>query len=316
MADNTITNENVNEEPKGTASDEYDVEEPEDDFDAPASTDFENNPEENQAEVEESDDEEEQPEQQEETEDTQSETVSDDLIEQAKQAGLQDSDIQGFNASQLEKVISLVKPEKTEKSEEKQTQETEQDDSEDFSVELDPDIYDPDICKAISGTAKQIKSLKTQLDSVMNALSAQNQQNFEREFDGMVAGLGDEFEDTLGKGGIDAIGTDSDHFKNRCKVIEEMTALAVGFSETGKAVPSTKKLFERAVNSIFGDTVKTNARKEIASQLQKRSRQIISRPTSRNGKDTLTPERRAVNIVNEKLREFGAYSETEINEDF
>ncbi len=132
----------------------------------------------------------------------------------------------------------------------------------------------------------------------------------------MIATLGDEFADTLGKGDLEAIGSDSEHFKNRCKVIDEMNAIATGYTQTGKKVPSQKKLFERAVNSVFGDKVKSNVRKEVAAQLEKRSSQIISRPTSKKGKDNLSPDQRATSVVKEKLREFGAFDETEINEDF
>lgn len=240
--------------------------------------------------------------------------LPDELVGRAKEAGLSDEDIESFSSDQLEKVLSLVK---TETGDQQQTDKPKSDyNSEEFKVELDPDIYDPDICKAINSTAEQINGLKTKLNEVTSALAAQSELSFEKDFESMIATLGDEFSDTLGKGDLEAIGSDSEHFKNRCKVIDEMNAIATGYTQTGKKVPSQKKLFERAVNSVFGDKVKSNVRKEVAAQLEKRSSQIISRPTSKKGKDNMSPERRATNVVKEKLREFGAFDETEINEDF
>jgi hypothetical protein len=95
-----------------------------------------------------------------------------------------------------------------------------------------------------------------------------------------------------------------------------MNAIAAGYSQTGKPIPAAKQIFQRAVNSVFGDAIKRGVRKDIAGQIQKRSGQIISRPSNRNGKDTQTADQRATNAVREKLREFGAYEHDEVEEEF
>jgi hypothetical protein len=132
----------------------------------------------------------------------------------------------------------------------------------------------------------------------------------------MISELGDNFADTFGKGSIKDIASDSDFYQNRCKVIEEMTTLAAGYAQTNKRLPESKVLFTKAINSLFGNKIKSNVTKEIASQLDKRSSQFINRPVGSKGKSTMTPTKRAANAVAEKLREFGAYDETEIEEDF
>lgn len=245
--------------------------------------------------------------------------LSDELVAKAKKLGISDEDISLFEkAEQLERVCSLMEPaDKTKESQpsQQQTPQTARQGGP-FKLELDPDLYDPDLCKAMTATADEINGIKEALGNVVSALQRQSNESFERNFEGMIAGLGEEFSDTLGQGSLDDIGTDSDFYKNRCKLIEEMNAIASGYAQTGKAIPSPKQLFQRAVNSVFGDTIKTNVRKTIASQLDKRSGQIISRPTGRKGKDSQTPEQRATTAVKEKLREFGAYEETEIQEDF
>jgi hypothetical protein len=246
--------------------------------------------------------------------------LPDDLVAKAKKLGISDEDISLYEKpGQLERLCSLLEPKATkpeaEKSEKEAAKETPAEDGE-FKIELDPDLYDPDLCKAMKSTADQINGLKSIVNNVMSMMQRQSEKTFESTFEGFIAELGDGFSDTLGKGTLDEIGRDSEHFQNRCKVIEEMNAIAAGYSQTGKAVPSPKQLFTRAVNSIFGDTIRKSARREVAGQLQKRSAQIISRPTGRNGKDTQTPDQRATNAVRDKLREFGALEHDEAEEEF
>ncbi|MBN1457702.1 MAG: hypothetical protein JW912_07615 [Sedimentisphaerales bacterium] len=321
----------VSEEPAKAedVNQEYDIEEPEDDFefDPENGTNNLNVP---QVDNEESGDDkqnqtkdktqpqapEKSPKEPRKQAEPETEQISDELKGRAKEAGLSEKDIEGFSSDQLEKVLSFVKPDTKDKEPETKEKDDDSQVDGDFKVELDPDLYDPDICKAINSTANQINTINAKLNEISTAIVKQSELAFEREFEGMITSLGDDFSDTLGEGNIDKIGADSDFFKNRCKVIEEMNAIATGYRQTGKKIPSQKHLFDRAVNSLFGDKIKTNARKQVAAQLDKRSSQIISRPTSKNGKDTLTPEKRATNIVNQKLREFGAFEETEIDEDF
>lgn len=247
-------------------------------------------------------------------------SLPDELVKKAQKLGISDEDIALYEKpEQLERLCSLIAPKaekaETEKSQKETAEEAPAKDGE-FKVELDPDLYDPDLCKAMQSTADQINGLKNMLNNVVERVQRQSEQSFESTFEGFIAELGDGFTETLGKGTLDEIGTDSAFFQNRCKVIEEMNAIAAGYGQTGKSVPSQKQLFQRAVNSVFGDTIKKNARKEVAGQIQKRSGQIISRPTNRNGKDTQTPDQRATNAVREKLREFGAYEHDEVEEEF
>lgn len=243
-----------------------------------------------------------------------------ELVAKAKKLGISDEDISLYEKpQQLERLCSLLEPKaakpEAEQSEKEAAKDTPAEDG-DFKIELDPDLYDPDLCKAMKSTADQINGLKGIVNNVMSMMQRQSAQSFERTFEGFIAELGDGFTDTLGKGTLDEIGRDSEHFQNRCKVIEEMNAIAAGYSQTGKPVPSPKQLFTRAINSVFGDTIRKSARREVAGQLQKRSAQIISRPTGRNGKDTQTPDQRATNAVREKLREFGALEHDEAEEEF
>ena len=251
----------------------------------------------------------------------QQESMPDELVAKARKLGISDKDISLFDKSeQLEKLCSLIEPAATAKKNQQDKEVTEKQDTSynegDFKVELDPDLYDPDLCKAMQSTAAQINGIKTALKNVVSAIQRQSEQSFERTFESMIADLGEEFAETLGTGDLEKIGTNSAFYKNRCKLIEEMNTIAAGLSQTGKPAPSTKMLFQKALNSVFSDVIKKNTRKQIASQLEKQSGRIISRPTGKKGKDSLTPDQRATTAVREKLREFGAFDETEIEEDF
>jgi len=315
-----------------TAIDDYDIEEPADDneqFNVPIIDNLEDDDDEKipssddkkQSKPKDSDKTEEDTGEEQIEDPKQQEGLPDELVAKARKLGISDKDISLFDKSeQLEKLCSLIEPAVTaNKSQQDKEVSDKQDtsyDEGDFKVELDPDLYDPDLCKAMQSTAAQINGIKTVLNNVVSAIQRQTEQSFERNFEGMIAGLGDEFAEVLGTGDLEKIGTDSEFYKNRCKLIEEMNTIAAGLSQTGKPVLSTKQLFQKALNSVFSDVIKKNTRKQIASQVEKQSGRIISRPTGKKGKDSLTADQRATNAVREKLREFGAFDETEIEEDF
>jgi hypothetical protein len=245
----------------------------------------------------------------------------DNLVDKAKKLGISDEDIKLFNnPEQLQRLINLVEPnvstdKPSQNIEAMNRQPQAQHDSE-FKLELDPELYDPKMYTALQSTAKEINGIKSALNNVLSVIDRQNAQSFEQEFESMLSGLGDEFSDTMGKGSLSEIGRDNDYYKNRCKLIDEMNAMAAGYSQTGKSMPAPKELFQRAVNGLFSDVIKKNTLKQISDKVQKRSSQIISRPTGKLGKDALSPDQRAASAVKEKLRQFGAYEETEAEEDF
>lgn len=240
--------------------------------------------------------------------------IPDELAKKAKDAGLSDDDIKDFSPSQLEKVVSLMpKKEVAEDKEEKSEEQPKADDE--FKIELDEDLYDPDICKAMKSTAEQINALKSQLNEVSAGYKQSQVANAERQFESMVNSLDDNFNDLLGKGSVHDIGSDSEQFTNRCKVMEEMNAIASGYESTGKQLPKPQELFERAVNAVFGDSIKTNTRKSLASQLKKRSSNILNRSSSK-AKSGLSPEAAARAAVKQKMREYGHDSESEFEDEF
>ena len=244
----------------------------------------------------------------------------DNLIDKAKKLGISDEDIKLFNSpEQLQRLINLVEPNVSiDKSEHKidNPAEKQQTSDSDFKLALDPELYDPQMYNALQSTAKEINGIKSALNNVLSVIDRQNAQSFEQEFESMLSGLGDEFSETMGKGSLSEIGRDNDYYKNRCKLIDEMNTMAAGYSQTGKSMPAPKELFQRAVNGLFSDVIKKNTLKQISDKVQKRSSQIISRPTGKLGKDALSPDQRAASAVKEKLRQFGAYEETDAEEDF
>lgn len=318
------SSEEVAEDSQQETLDEYDIDEPQDsEFDSPVIDDLDDGSGEHESEdsAKEVDSEETQDDESGESdkEDAQEKsTVSDSLKAQAKELGLSDVQIDAFGSEEgLRTAVEIAKgvSSKSDSGKEKDTQANLSDGE--FKVELDPDIYDPEICKAVNETANQINGIKTLLNDVVGSIQEQSQQSFEREFDSLISSNSDDFGEVLGTGSIDQIERTSEHFTNRCKVIDEMSAIASGYAQTGKELPSQKDLFTRAVRGLFSVDLKDQARKEIADKLQKRSNQFISRPGSRKVTKSSNPVTRAEHVVGGMLSDIEAYGEkTESETDF
>lgn len=328
MADESAIIEETNEEEIETIQDEpieetpesiYDIDEPDDEFEVPVIESLDDEDEKTKSEDKQEDKEDKKQEKpaKEETPDDK-DKISESTIKEAKELGMNDEHIAKFGSEKvLKAAIDLAKSYAAPKQEEtKQDQKPEVKTSdEEFSVKLDPDIYDPEICNAVNETAKQINEIKNALQGVNAAIQMYSQESFTRSFDSLVNSAGQDYAELLGSGSIEQIDVESDFYTNRCKVIDEMQAIAAGYAQSGKGNFSQKQLFERAVNGLFKADLKKQARKEISDKLSHREGQFISRPTSTKSNRTLSAELRATNAVKEKLKEFGAYNEDAL-EDF
>jgi hypothetical protein len=173
-----------------------------------------------------------------------------------------------------------------------------------FKVALDPDVYDPAIIETINGIndhyAKQFETMQGQLSQAHESLSRQQALQFEQQFEGWIGELSDGYKDVLGEGSGADMDKNSEPFKNRVKVLDEMETIAAGCSRMGKQVPPYGELFEKALASVFKNKQGEIARKEISSKLSKR--QIIARPSQRRG-GNVDPEATARSYVKQFLEE-------------
>jgi hypothetical protein len=111
----------------------------------------------------------------------------------------------------------------------------------------------------------------------------------------MIDSLGDEFKELLGEGPGSKLDANSVQFKNREKIIEEMSDFVAARQSRGKPVPGQAEVFDRAVKVVFSDKANALAAKRTRSSVKKRSSQIIENSTGGKGK-TLTPQEEAVKV--------------------
>ena len=240
-------------------------------------------------------------------------TFSDELLARAEKAGLTKDELADFGTpdaaqkalSLFEKKSTATGTQTTETGKEAQTgTQTDKSGFEKFKVELDPDVYDPEIITTINGInehySKQFEAMQGQLVQAQGALNRQQALQFEQQFDGYIDGLGDGYKDVLGEGRGAEMDKTSETFKNRVKLLDEMETIAAGCSRTGKQVPPYNELFDKALASVFKDKQKEIVRKEISSKLGKR--QIIARPSQRRG-GNVDPESAARSYVKQFLEE-------------
>lgn len=249
--------------------------------------------------------------------------IDDDLLEKAVQSGLKLSDARSFpTRASLEKVIELVGNKKAantdeadedkpgdEKAKEKKVEEP-QFEVKPFEVkfaneeEIDPEILstlknlNTHYAEQVKGVNEQHKKVVTELHTQLQDMTDQFAQfqltNIEKDFDGMIDELGNEFVPLFGKGPVEK-GTPE--FNHRVKLWDEWATIADGYYKTGKQT-TPKALFKKALRAAFGDELSTVETNKVVEEVEKRKKQTINRPAGREGKQ-LTAKEAAVKASQE-----------------
>ena len=134
--------------------------------------------------------------------------------------------------------------------------------------------------KVIGQLASQNKALQASLDGMVAKQSIQH-------FDSLIAnrpnqddGLGD----IIGTGSFEGLDPNGVQNKNRWNLHDEMFAFQEIYSRNGKTIPSQQELFNKAVNSLYGDKLAKVQEKKTVKTIRKRGRQSIARASGNNGK--------------------------------
>ncbi|OHB56128.1 MAG: hypothetical protein A2Y07_01255 [Planctomycetes bacterium GWF2_50_10] len=235
---------------------------------------------------------------------------TDELFSRGEKAGLTRDELQEFGSPQAaEKALTLLEKRGAPAPAAGKTQQADGGDAtkpafEKFKITLDPEVFDPEILETVNGMnehyAKQFELVMGQLTDARQSLSKQQALQFEAQFDSWIGQLGDGYKDVLGEGNGADMDKAGDQFKNRVKVLDEMEAIAAGYSRLGKEVPAYNELFNKALGAVFKDKQKEIVRKELSSKLGKR--QIIARPSQRRG-GNVDPEAAARSYVKQFLEE-------------
>jgi|GEM_PF-3837393 len=124
-------------------------------------------------------------------------------------------------------------------------------------------------------------------------------------FDGFIAELGDDWADTLGKGGSLDLPADSQERKARDAIWDAQEAILAHAQMTQQPPPSPRELFNRARRMVYGDKIETEARRKVLKMVRDEQGRFTARPTHREMRSNLSPDERARRAVAAKLREKG-----------
>tara|TARA_R100000808_G_C2154841_1_gene166261 strand:- start:5316 stop:6215 length:900 start_codon:yes stop_codon:yes gene_type:complete len=240
------------------------------------------------------------------TEDS-SEGVPDEVIERARNAGLSNEDLAAMGSpEQMEFVLNLLEN-KVEQRLEEVTAAVENGEAPDDEQASDDvswiDNLDPD--EAVdSDSARAVKAMKAKMDEMTRALESMTAQTQTVKHDSLFSALSKEWNDLFG--GAKTSDQTVEQMSNRDAVVEEMETLRNGYRSRKRKMPDDSELFERALNSAFGDQVKDFARQDLNEKLQKRESQFISRASNTGSQgDLLNGRERAYQNVAQKMKDLG-----------
>lgn len=128
--------------------------------------------------------------------------------------------------------------------------------------------------------AARDKQRDAEIAEVNQRLEAETARKEIAWYDEAIADLGPEYEELLGKGPWGELNPDSAQFGHRKDVGKTMADIDHKFLGRGIDLPR-KTVLRRALASEFPDVIATQARKEIAGNLETRKGGIVSRPTKR-----------------------------------
>jgi hypothetical protein len=141
-----------------------------------------------------------------------------------------------------------------------------------------------------------VDPLQQQFQSIQARHQADENARFVRDMDKFFDGLGDEFKDTFGKGAMEQIAAGSTAFKERSRLVDEMTTLMLADQSRGR-VSSEDDYRLRALRVLHAD--KFESRAKLSKEVNDRRSQAIARPTGRQ-----SPPRSNEDRAKTRIREF------------
>lgn len=205
----------------------------------------------------------------------------DELIERAEDVGVNPDDF--ANAGALERYVSrLERRERAEIAESKP-------DEAPFEWPDLGDISKLDIAEELGELDETAAAVLSKINEHAHSIAERQQktikfltehaqrreaQEFQNEFDALIAQQGEEWEDVYGKGPSADLSPRSKAYKERLEVWEELKQRMA--NKPGK---STATHFERAFRTINLDRIREREKEQTRAALKKRSRKTVSRPS-------------------------------------
>ena len=125
--------------------------------------------------------------------------------------------------------------------------------------------------------------------------------------------LGSDYDDLFGEVGEETTSTQN---RNKGKVLQELETLKAGYKARKRAIPSDRRLFKKAVSSVFGGHESKVVKKKFSDSANKRKSQFISRVNSKdNSRRPQNTRESAIDSVKKFLSDRG-YTDLESVETF
>jgi hypothetical protein len=176
-----------------------------------------------------------------------------------------------------------------------------------FELKLDETNYDAGLVQAFKDMNqhydKHMQSLVAEVETLKKAKTEAENDTYVTLFDGFVEKLGKSFAPLLGEGSGRDMSQNSPTFKNRVRVLNQMTAIEQGRKVIGAPPLTEQVLFEQAINSVFAKESATITRRELAAKLRKQKGLLTVRPTGRHAQQAGSPQDRALGFIRGKLDE-------------
>lgn len=170
----------------------------------------------------------------------------------------------------------------------------------------DPETWDPHLIAAIDGYVGAVdQRYAAQVEQFAQAEQQRQIVALHEEFDGLVKGLGKDYEGILGSGATGALRQTSPQFYARSELMATMSGLAGAREQAGLPPLSMKQLFQSALRAQHGEHISQLERNATRHQLRNRQGQFSSRPTQRTRTEHISPESRAKNFIGQFLRDHG-----------
>ena len=223
-----------------------------------------------------------------------------DVIEEAIGYGLTSKEIEELGSEEnIAAVLQILDRTQTETVSEVSSETADDDFDDPFA---DPDD-DTGVNSEIADLRKQVKNLTKLVNS-----KKPDTPNMEKLFDM----LDNDYTELFGE---DVEQMSRTQERNREKAYEEYEIMKAGYAAKKRRVPSERRLFKQAVQSVFGNFESKVARKQFSETANKRKSQFISRVNSRDNKKPKDSRSTAIDSVKQFLIDRG-YNDLSSTENF
>ena len=251
----------------------------------------------------------------EEGEDTDDDTISDATIERAVQAGFSLADARSFgDEAALDKISREMLKDKRELEDFRRLNVVEDEDIEEPAdpfadmPKLDPEQHEPQVIEAFSRLQEIVKSQGEEIrasrlaqEDSLSASASASVREVGRWFDEQIAGLGEDFSDTLGKGDLESLSQGSSQHAKRSEIANYTATLMAGYDAQGLQSPPREEIFRDAARHVLRDEYDKVRSKKLSGKVARRSKQHIQRVGGQKASATPSAEEETAAVLDAKF---------------